>query len=200
MSAECPKCELDLLYKEDGTFFCPVCECESCAALRARIAALEKVAEKNKLGVDSDSQVFFYERDFYCFSNFSAFRLVWDGLLFDTSEAAYHWEKFPHNQVVQNAIRCAPSAHAALKIAENYRTEMRDNWLDIRVDVMRKILLAKVSQHEYVRRKLIQTGNRELIEDSWRDAFWGWGSKRDGKNMLGKLWMEVRAALKEVGK
>ena len=41
MSAECPKCELDLLYKEDGTFFCPVCECQSCAALCARIEDTE---------------------------------------------------------------------------------------------------------------------------------------------------------------
>jgi predicted NAD-dependent protein-ADP-ribosyltransferase YbiA (DUF1768 family) len=31
-----------------------------------------------------------------------------------------------------------------------------------------------------------------LIEDSWRDDFWGWGENKDGKNMLGKLWMEVR--------
>ena len=40
------------------------------------------------------------------------------------------------------------------------------------------------------------TGERELIEDSWRDGFWGWGENRDGKNMLGKLWMEVRAELR----
>jgi hypothetical protein len=32
--------------------------------------------------------------------------------------------------------------------------------------------------------------------DSWRDDFWGWGPGRDGKNMLGRLWMEVRAELK----
>ena len=61
---------------------------------------------------------------------------------------------------------------------------------------MKSILRAKADQHEYVRRKLLATGDRELIEDSWRDDFWGWGPNRDGKNMLGKLWMEVRDELR----
>jgi hypothetical protein len=39
-------------------------------------------------------------------------------------------------------------------------------------------------------------GDRELIEDSWRDDFWGWGPHRNGKNMLGKLWMEIRSELR----
>ncbi len=60
---------------------------------------------------------------------------------------------------------------------------------------MRDILRAKAEQHEYVRRKLLATGDRELVEDSWRDDFWGWGPDRNGQNMLGKLWMEVRAEL-----
>lgn len=30
----------------------------------------------------------------------------------------------------------------------------------------------------------------------WRDDFWGWGPNRDGQNMLGKLWMEIRAAIR----
>ena len=61
---------------------------------------------------------------------------------------------------------------------------------------MYRILKAKAEQHEYVRRKLLATGDRELIEDSWRDSFWGWGPNKDGQNMLGKLWMKVRANLK----
>ena len=61
---------------------------------------------------------------------------------------------------------------------------------------MRQILWLKVNQHKYVKRKLIQTGDRELIEDSWRDDFWGLGPNKDGQNMLGKLWMEIREKLK----
>lgn len=73
----------------------------------------------------------------------------------------------------------------------------RSDWDAVKVDIMRNILRAKVDQHEYVRRKLLATGNRELIEDSWRDDFWGWGLNRDGQNMLGRLWMEIRTDLRK---
>jgi ribA/ribD-fused uncharacterized protein len=150
---------------------------------------------------DTDTQVFFYEQDFYVLSNFSAFNLRIDGQTFPTSEHAYHWFKFWGNGYgegwpVALEIAKAPSAHEAFKIAERNKAR-RDRRLDERtVDVMRRILRAKADQHEYVRRKLLATGDRELIEDSWRDDFWGWGPNRDGQNMLGRLWMEVRAELR----
>lgn len=148
--------------------------------------------------LDTDLQVFFYEQDFYVLSNFSAFTLQWKGHRFDTSEAAYHWEKLEGtgNDSIQAAIHCAESAHAAFKLAEYYKHYRRLDWDDIKVDRMRCILCAKAEQHEYVRRKLLSTGDRELIEDSWRDDFWGWGQNRDGQNMLGRLWMQVRQQLR----
>jgi ribA/ribD-fused uncharacterized protein len=147
---------------------------------------------------DNDRQVFFYEQDFYVLSNFSAFSLHWRGVRFETSEAAYHWEKFDGwAPVVATQIRHAASAHDAFKLAEQSKALRRPDWDDVKVGIMRDILRAKAEQHEYVRRKLLATGNRELIEDSWRDDFWGWGPNRDGQNVLGKLWMEVRAELRD---
>jgi ribA/ribD-fused uncharacterized protein len=156
----------------------------------------------NNHKLDTDNEVFFYAQDFYVLSNFSAFRLMWRGVNFDTSEAAYHWTKFevpyfsPAKQNVAEMIRAAPSAHVAFKIAEQHKTDRRHDWDAVKVDVMRDILRAKAGQHEYVHRKLLATGDRELVEDSWRDGFWGWGPGRNGKNMLGKLWMEIRAELR----
>lgn len=148
---------------------------------------------------DTDKQVFFYEQDFYVLSNFSAFSLEWDGIRFDTSEAAYHWMKFPLSPGIRTKIQYANSAHDAFKIAEHFKGQRRGDWDGVKIDIMRNILRAKTAQHEYVRRKLLATGDRELIEDSWRDDFWGWGPNRDGQNMLGKLWMEVRAELRAEG-
>lgn len=145
--------------------------------------------------LDTDKQVFFYEQDFYVLSNFSAFTLQWKGQRFDTSEAAYHWEKFPQNRWLQDRILNAASAHEAFKLAELNKTDRRPDWDTVKVGIMRDILRAKADQHKYVRRKLLATGDRELIEDSWRDDFWGWGPNHDGQNMLGNLWMEVRAEL-----
>jgi ribA/ribD-fused uncharacterized protein len=147
--------------------------------------------------LDTGKYVFFYEQDFYVLSNFSAFSLMWKERLFPTSEAAYHFEKFPHNALLQSRIWLARSAHEAFKIAEQNKENCRPDWDVVKVDIMREILRAKVQQHEYVHRKLLATGDRELIEDSWRDDFWGWGPNRDGQNMLGKLWMEIRTELRE---
>lgn len=152
--------------------------------------------------LDTDMHVYFYEQDFYVLSNFSAFSLrLWGGIRFDTSEAAYQWAKFdldlPTSREVQNNIYHARSAHDAFKIAEKNALYRRPDWDDVKVDKMREIIRAKADQHEYVRRKLLATGDRELIEDSWRDDFWGWGPNGDGENMLGKLWMEIRAELRQ---
>ncbi len=142
-------------------------------------------------GLDTDRQVFFYEQEFYCLSNFSAFTLRWCDLRFDTSEAAYHWEKFP-GRIIQRDIRLASSAHEAFAMARRNAAFVRPDWDEVKVDVMRRILRAKVDQHSYVRKKLLQTGSREIVENSWRDSFWGWGEDRQGQNMLGRIWMEIR--------
>ena len=151
-------------------------------------------------GLDTPERVCFYEQDFYVLSNFSSFRLQWGGFDFDTSEAAYHWEKFNHRaeraEDIRYEIRGARSAHDAFKVAERNKIYRRTDWDEVKVGVMRDLLRAKVAQHEYVRRKLLDTGDRELVENSWRDDFWGWGPNQDGQNMLGKLWMEVRAELR----
>ncbi len=165
--------------------------------------AAQPEAQAELRGLDTATRVRFYEHDFYVLSNFSAFTLYWRGLRFDTSEAAYHWEKFTDSDgalvdvdAIRQAILTAPSAHEAFKIAEKNRVHRRPDWDDVKVGIMIDILRAKAAQHEYVRRKLLATGDRELVEDSWRDDFWGWGPNRGGKNMLGRLWMQVRAELR----
>ena len=144
--------------------------------------------------LDNEKQVFFYEQDFYVLSNFSAFSMLWNSRRFGTSEAVYHFEKFEGtNPAIADLIHSAPSAHVAFKLAEEYKQYRRPDWDIVKFDVMRLILRAKAEQHEYVARKLEATGDRELIEDSWRDPIWGWGPDRQGLNMLGKIWMEIRA-------
>lgn len=146
--------------------------------------------------LDTDSQVFFYEQDFYVLSNFSAFSLVWKNSWFPTTEHAYHWEKFPNSRSLQSDIRTSISAHEAFKLAERNKEYVRADWSEVRPLIMRQILWAKVQQHEYVKRKLLATGDRDLIEDSWRDSYWGWGPDRQGKNALGALWMDIRNELR----
>jgi len=142
-------------------------------------------------GYDTETQIFFYEHDFYVFSNFSSFMIEWKGKLYSTSEHAYHTEKFK-DEDLKKLIRNAHSAHDALKLAHENRDKYRGDWDSVKLRVMKEILQAKVDQHPYIKKKLLESGDRELIEDSWRDSYWGWGPNKDGENHLGKLWMELR--------
>lgn len=154
-------------------------------------------------GLDTDKQIFFYEQEFYVLSNFSSFKLYWKDIDFDTSEQAYHWEKFLTYKTIsiielgeiRSKILAARSAHEAFKIAQYYKEFRRPDWEEVKFSIMKSILWAKVNQHEYVKKKLLETGDRELVENSWRDDVWGWGPDKNGQNMLGKLWMEVRNEL-----
>jgi ribA/ribD-fused uncharacterized protein len=151
--------------------------------------------------LDTETQVFFYEQDFYVLSNFSSFEVEWSGFTFKTSEHLYHWMRFafsdrPGANMIAGRVKDARSAHDAFKLAQQEKSLQALNWNDNKVYFMREILRQKAMQHEYVRRKLLATGDRELIEDSGRDDFWGWGPNKDGKNMLGKLWMDVRSELR----
>lgn len=157
-------------------------------------------------GLDTPERVCFYEQDFYVLSNFSAFaiELFNDGTVFPTVEHAYHWLKFftpdqrmaPEVVNILHRISGARSAHEAFKLAQDQKALRRPDWDSVKVGIMADLLRAKVEQHEYVRRKLLATGERELVENSWRDDFWGWGQNRDGQNVLGRLWMHLRAELR----
>jgi ribA/ribD-fused uncharacterized protein len=165
-------------------------------------------------GLDTEYTICFYEQDYYVLSNFSSFSLMWKGIRFDTLEHAYHWEKFDlfaadsstiteevasERSRVRELIRTAPSAHVAFQLGQQYKSIRRDDWdkedengVLTKVRIMYDLLNAKVDQHDYVHQKLIASGERILVENSWRDDFWGWGPKKDGKNILGKLWMYLR--------
>jgi len=140
---------------------------------------------------NSPQPIFFYEHEYYVFSNFSSFAIEWKGRVWMTSEHVYHSEKF-RAQVLKTIIFHTRSAHDALKISHEYRNHYRANWDEIKLGVMKQILRAKAMQHPYVMKKLLESGHRPLIEDSWRDDYWGWGPNQDGANHLGRLWMEVR--------
>ena len=63
-------------------------------------------------------------------------------------------------------MRTQPSARAARREAGFHRKHQRSDWFNVNVGVMDMILHAKFTQHEYLRDKLLETGNRKLIEDS----------------------------------
>ena len=143
-----------------------------------------------------DDLVGFYPREFYCFDNFSAFGIVYQGIKYSTVEHAYQSLKFIDTAPeIAKQIRECLSSHEAQKIAFANRDKQHQNWDNIKVDIMEELLHAKLEQNPYVKQKLLQTKDYAICEDSPKDAFWGIGPNRDGRNELGKLWMKLRAEL-----
>ncbi|MDB5259831.1 MAG: hypothetical protein JWN37_62 [Candidatus Nomurabacteria bacterium] len=142
-----------------------------------------------------DSPILFYESEFYIFSNFSSFVVEWRGKLWMTVEHAYQASKFT-DEMIQEEIRNARSADEAYRIAHRHEEKMDASLKSQKLEIMEDIIRAKITQHEYVQKKLRDSGEREIIEESYRDAFWGWGPNKDGQNNLGKIWMKLRNELK----
>jgi len=138
----------------------------------------------------------FYEREFYCFSNFSSFQVNWKGRLWPTSEHAYQASHFFETapELVEQIFQ-ANSAHEAYKLAKANTDRVPEDWDERKVAIMEDIVRHKLEQNPYILHKLRQTGELLIVEDSPKDDFWGWGPKRDGRNELGKIWMKLRGEL-----
>ena len=74
----------------------------------------------------------------------------------------------------------------------------RNDWEQVKEDVMKKALLAKFTQHHELRLMLFSTGNRELVEHTSNDRYWGDGGDGSGQNRLGYLLMLVREELRQL--
>jgi hypothetical protein len=141
---------------------------------------------------ENEEQVLFWGGKYNCFSNFSAYQIEFEGEVYPTSEHAYQAAKFS-DKVVKQQIQQARSAQEAFHLGQ--QPGRRDDWQDVKVSIMESILRNKLDQHSFIQKKLIATGDRQIIEASPVDSFWGWGPHQDGENMLGKIWMKLRDEL-----
>ena len=144
-----------------------------------------------------DEVIGFYPREFYPFDNFSSFKVEWNGYLFSSVEEAYQAASFMgSDEELVDKIKKSHSADEAQRIAYANRDKRREDWDDVKVSIMEELLRLKIEQNPYVKKKLLQTGDYMIVEDSPKDDFWGWGPNRNGQNNLGKLWMKLREELK----
>ncbi len=134
------------------------------------------------------------DEPFGCFSNFSAHPVVIDGLRWPTTEHYFQAAKFIGvDSEHAAAIRGAPSPMVAARMGRSRAHPIRPDWETVKDDVMRHAVRAKVEQHDDVRRALEETGTAEIVEHTPRDAYWGDGPDGSGRNMLGRILMELRA-------
>ena len=128
-------------------------------------------------------------------SNFAAFPIMIDGVLWPTSEHYFQAQKFK-DRALQAKIRRAKTPMIAARMGRDRSKPLRRDWESAKVEVMMTALRAKFSQHEDLRALLLSTGDARLVEHTDNDAYWGDGGDGKGKNMLGKLLMRLRDELR----
>ncbi|MGG6463220.1 NADAR family protein [Solilutibacter silvestris] len=150
-----------------------------------------------------DSIVFYKTKEaFGGLSNMaSGYPLSVNGIFIPSSEALYQACRFPHLPQVQREIIQQPTPMYAKRVSEDWRSESREDWIRVRVNVMRWCLRVKACQNQDSFCTLLLSSNqKQIVELSRKDDFWGALENDDGelvgRNVLGRLLMELREDLR----
>jgi len=134
-------------------------------------------------------------------SNFYQCEVEYEGELYPSVENAYQAAKtYQFNR--KRFKNCSPSE--ARKLGK--RIPMEYGFDSRKIKIMKQLLISKFTRNPELKEKLLTTGNAILVEgNTWGDKFWGVDLNSpckeceygyEGKNMLGKLLMEVREELR----
>ena len=140
---------------------------------------------------------FYSEKDDYgYFCNYYAAPIEVEGRVWPTSEHYYQGMKFLDAEV-QGKVRKAETPKKAKGLGRNKDHHLREDWDQVKDDVMYEALTAKFTQHSDLQQYLLETNAKRLVEHTDRDSYWGDGGDGSGQNKLGVLLMRVREAIKE---
>jgi len=144
------------------------------------------------------------------FSNMFESPIQMDSITFPTVEHYFQWSKankFGDGDIAAKILK-TPSAKAVKALGKKVKEFKKDEWDAMKDSTMAAAVKAKIMQHPEIRDKLKTTGVRPIGEASARDKYWGIGtsaetskaadpSKWPGKNVLGKILMDIRKELAE---
>lgn len=129
------------------------------------------------------------------FSNFASYSIRVKGQTWPTSEHYFQAQKFD-DEAYRQKIRTTASPMIAARLGRSRKVKLRSDWESVKVEVMRSAVRAKFTQHDELRALLLSTGEAKIVEHTTNDSYWGDGGDGSGKNMLGRILMEVRQELR----
>ncbi len=125
-------------------------------------------------------------------SNFEPCDVLFDGIIYPSSENAYQAAKSLDIEVRKKFVDI--SSTDSKKIGKI--VEIRPDWNNIKLDIMYSIVFDKFTRNSKLGDQLIETGDRYLEETNyWKDTFWG-VCNGVGKNWLGRILMDVREQIR----
>lgn len=126
-------------------------------------------------------------------SNMYSAPFVWDGRSYKNSEAAFQSAKS-----LDPAVRDQFSGMTgAVAKREGRKVLLRRDWEEVKDGVMEEVVREKFIQNPELLKKLIDTGDMELVEGNrWHDTYWGVDLVTgEGENRLGIILMKLREEL-----
>jgi ribA/ribD-fused uncharacterized protein len=145
-----------------------------------------------------DNEINSFRGEYGWMSNFHKCDCWWEDKLYPSSEHLYQAFKAT-NDKDRELVRKHP--FEGLKTFARH-IKMRDDWDEVKYDMMTCALMSKFYNNRELRFKLIATGDIRIVEgNNWCDSYWGVCScpkcdKIEGKNMLGVLLMDIREHFK----
>jgi len=143
------------------------------------------------------TEIRFFRRDrarYPFLSNFYPAVIQDGGQAWPTAEHLYQACK-TEDEAERQRIREAGTPGGAKRLGRS--VALRPNWLADRQAWMTYVVTKKFRQHPDLAARLVATGDAVLIEDSPFDRSWGIGRDGTGENRLGRILMDVRAALRD---
>jgi len=139
------------------------------------------------------------EKPYGAFSNLFRRPMEFEGRVYPTAEHAYQAGKARKDEVREWILSAPTPSLVAMAAHGLYTWDIAPEWSRIKFDRMRKVLTAKFTQHEDLKKLLLSTGNSRLVEagraDNAVNRTWGEVNGK-GQNMLGVLLMEVREEIR----
>ena len=129
------------------------------------------------------------------FSNFSPHTVYLQRFdqTFGTAEAAFNAFKDPTNKQYIESLANATTPFIAKDLSKH--CTLREDWYERREEFMMEVVYAKIRQHQDFYEKLINSCLRPIVHHTRNDKFWGDGPNSMGKNILGKILVNIRHKL-----
>lgn len=152
-----------------------------------------------------------FKGKYFFLSNYFECKVTFEGITYESSEAAFQAQKCKtaDERIQFIGLNPSESKHLGRKI------DIRSDWEKVKRDLMYQIIKAKFDQNTKLKKKLLATGTRCLIEgNTWHDTCWGVeilskkkslfnGTRYElgkGFNNLGTILMQVRNEYQNEGR
>lgn len=142
-------------------------------------------------------EIDWFREEYEFLSNFYPSKVIFDGITYYNSEAAYQAQKCKTHEERKAFEKL--SSDEAKRLGQ--KVEKRSDWDDVKFGIMEQVVYAKFAQNPTLAQDLLDTGDKVLKEGNyWKDVYWGVDIRTgEGENNLGRILMALRDYFRQNG-